>query len=470
MTPSSGYMYHKVKLLHFVGIGGSGMNGIAEILVNLGYSLTGSDLRKTDITKHLESLGVKVFYDHKPENIGNADVLVISSAINPDNPEIIMAQERGIPVIRRAEMLAELMRQKYGIGVSGTHGKSTTTSIIGEILTKAGLDPTVIVGGRVVNLGSSAQLGTGEFLVAEADEFDKSFLRLTPTIAVVTNLEREHMDCYVDMDELVNSFLEFMNKVPFYGRVILCIDEPILQRLLPKIERRIFTYGFSTQADIRAVKVNFKEGMTTFDVVADDQVLGSIKTPQVGFHNVKNSLAAIAVSIELGVDFKDIQRGLKEFRGVFRRFQIKGEFGNILVVDDFGHHPTEITAALKAAKMSYNRRIVTVFQPHLYTRTRDFYLDFGKSFLDSDILVVTDVYGAREEPIPGITGEMIADAAKEYGHRHVFYEPDKQKIPQLLIDITEPNDLVLTIGAGNGGKIADEYIELLKEKTGKEKD
>jgi len=470
MTPSSGYMYHKVKLLHFVGIGGSGMNGIAEILVNLGYTLTGSDLRRTDITKHLESLGVKVFYDHKSGNIGNADVLVISSAISPDNPEIITAQERGIPVIRRAEMLAELMRQKYGIAVSGTHGKSTTTSIIGEILTIAGLDPTVIVGGRVVNLGTSAQLGTGEFLVAEADEFDKSFLRLTPTIAVVTNVEREHMDCYVDMDELVNSFLEFMNKVPFYGRVILCIDEPILQKLLSKIERRIFTYGFSTQADIRAGKVNFKGGITTFDVVADDQVLGSIETPQVGFHNIKNSLAAIAVSIELGVDFKDIQRGLGEFRGVFRRFQIKGEFGNILVVDDFGHHPTEIIATLKAAKMSYNRRIVTVFQPHLYTRTRDFYLDFGKSFLDSDILVVSDIYGAREEPIPGITGEMISSAAREYGHRHVFYEPDNQKIPQLLINLTEPNDLVLTIGAGNVGKIADAYIELLEEKTGKEKD
>ena len=469
MTPRPGYMSRKVKWLHFVGIGGSGMSGIAEILLNLGYKITGSDIRKTDVTKRLERLGAKVFYEHSAENVGDADVVVVSSAIKSDNPEVIAAKERGIPIIPRAEMLAELMRLKYGIAVAGTHGKSTTTSLIGQVLTEADVDPTVIVGGRVVNLRSNVRLGTGQYLVAEADEFDKSFLRLSPTIAVVTNIEREHMESYGDIENLFDAFLQFMNKVPFYGAVILCIDEPPLQELMPKIERRVITYGLSTQADVRAVKISFSEKGTDFEVLVSDRPVGSVHTKLVGLHNVKNTLAAIAVGIELGLDFEDIKRGLAKFQGVYRRFQIKGYVSGILVIDDFAHHPTEIRVTLQAAKMTYDRRVVAVFQPHLYSRTKEFAHEFGKAFLDSDVLVVTDVYGAREEPIEGVTGELIARAAKDYGHRSVFYEPKMENIPALLLKITKPNDIVMTIGAGNIWKVGDEFLRQLGAKVERDK-
>lgn len=467
MSPRSGHMFKKIKRLHFVGIGGSGMSGIAEILLNLGYNITGSDLRKSDNTERLEEMGATIFYGHSPTNLGDADVVVISSAIRGDNPELVAAAERSIPVIRRAEMLAELMRLKYGIGIAGTHGKSTTTSLVGEMLTYAGLDPTVIVGGKVVSLSSNVRLGTGEYLVAEADEFDRSFLRLSPTIAVVTNMEREHMECYSDMDELKGAFLEFMNKVPFYGAVVLCIDEPSLQELLPEIERRIVTYGLSTQADVRAVKVEFKQGGTQFLTIADDEPLGMVQTKLIGLHNVKNSLAAIAVGLEIGIEFPKIAEALEKFKGVYRRFQIKGEADGILIVDDFGHHPTEIQVTLQAANTAYDRRIVAVFQPHLYSRTQDFYQEFGKAFLNSDVLIITEIYGAREDPINGVSGEMIARAAKDYGHRNVYFEPDAQKIPELLEKIAMPGDLVLTIGAGPIWKIGECFLKRLLER-GKE--
>ena len=465
MSPRGGHMFKKVKRLHFVGIGGSGMSGIAEILINLGYKITGSDLRKSEATERLENLGANLFYGHSPANVGDADVVVLSSAIRGDNPELISASERGIPIIRRAEMLAELMRLKYGIGVAGTHGKSTTTSLVGEVLVEGGLDPTVIVGGKVVNLSSNVRLGTGEFLVAEADEFDRSFLRLSPTIAIVTNMEREHMDCYADMDELKSAFLEFMNKVPFYGAVILCIDEPPLQELIPEIERGIITYGLSTQADVRAIKVKFEKGKTNFTAIAEEKTLGTIQTNLIGIHNVKNALAAIAVGLEIGVDFQTIKSALAKFSGVYRRFQIKGEVEGIMIVDDFGHHPTEIQVTLQGAKATYDRRIVAVFQPHLYSRTQEFCQEFGKAFLNCDVLVVTEVYGAREDPIPGISGEMIARAAKDYGHRTVFFEPDVEKIPELLESVVQAGDLVLTIGAGPIWKVGECFLKRLQEKT-----
>jgi len=466
MSPRNGHMFKKVKRLHFVGIGGSGMSGIAEILINLGYHITGSDMRQTAVTNRLEELGAVIYYNHSAENVGDADVVVISSAIHGDNPELISSAERGIPVIRRAEMLAELMRMKYGIGIAGTHGKSTTTSIVGEVLTEGKLDPTVIVGGIVANLRSNVRLGTGEYLVAEADEFDKSFLRLSPTIAVVTNMEREHMECYGDdIEELRGAFVEFMNKVPFYGAVILCIDEPPLQEVLPEIERRIITYGLSTQADVRAVKVDFNKNGTNFTVIADGNTLGEVHTNLIGLHNVKNSLAAIAVGLEVGLEFESIKRALANFQGVYRRFQTKGEIDGILIVDDFGHHPTEIQVTLQAAKMAYNdRRIVAVFQPHLYSRTHEFFQEFGKAFLDSDVLVITEIYGSREQPMEGVSAEMIARAAKDYGHRNVFFESDSQKIPELLEKIVKSGDLVITIGAGPIWKVGMAFLERLEKR------
>jgi UDP-N-acetylmuramate--alanine ligase len=464
MSPRSGHMFKKIKRLHFVGIGGSGMNGIAEILINLGYNITGSDLRRSEVSDRLEEMGATIFYGHSPSNLGDTDVVVISSAIRGDNPELISAAERGIPVIRRAEMLAELMRLKWGIAVAGTHGKSTTTSLIGEVLTGADLDPTVIVGGKVVNLSSNVRLGTGEYLIAEADEFDRSFLRLSPTVAVVTNMEREHMECYSDMDELRGAFLEFMNKVPFYGAVVMCIDEPPLQELMPEIERRIITYGLSTQADVRAVKVQFNQNGTQFTVLADDKPLGVVQTNLIGLHNVKNTLAAIAVGLEIGIDFAQMRKSLALFAGVYRRFQFKGEVDNIIVVDDFGHHPTEVSVTLQAAKTSYERRIVAVFQPHLYSRTKEFSQEFGKAFLNSDVLIVTEIYGAREEPISGVSGELIARAARDYGHRNVYFEPDPERIPELLEHITKQNDLVITLGAGPIWKVGENFIKMLGDR------
>ena len=440
------------------------MCGIAEILWNLGYEVTGSDIRSSESTERLEKLGIEIFLEHKKENVKDADVLVISSAVKDSNPEVIFAKENKIPVIRRAEMLGELMRMKYGIGVAGTHGKTTTTSMIGHILTEAGLDPTIIVGGRVKSLGSNAKLGQGEYLVAEADEFDRSFLRLTPTIAVVTTLEAEHLDYYKDLEEIKSVFTEFVNKVPFYGSVILCLDEEAIQEIIPGIERPIVTYGLVPQADLVAHSIQFSENQSFFRVRNRGKDLGEISLLVPGIHNVKNCLAALCVGLELEIPFEKMKKALSEFKGVSRRFEIKGEIDRVMIADDYAHHPTEIKATLKAARDGYKKRIIAIFQPHLYSRTKDFYKEFGKSFFDSDLLIVTDIYPAREEPVPGITGELIVSKAKEFGHKEVFYIPRKEEIIPFLSRILRENDLVITIGAGDIYKVGENLISALKKK------
>ncbi|MBN1756419.1 UDP-N-acetylmuramate--L-alanine ligase [bacterium] len=454
-------MFRKVKKLHFVGIGGSGMSGIAEILLNMGYEVSGSDLRLYSVTQHLERLGATIYQGHRADNVGDVDVVVISSAVRGDNVEILTAAEKNIPIIRRAEMLAELMRMKFGIAVAGTHGKSTTSSLIGEILEKGHLDPTIIVGGKVVNLKSSARLGTSEYLVVEADEFDRSFLKLAPTIAVTTNLEPEHMECYSDLDDLKKAFVEFMNKVPFFGAVIICLDEANLQEIIPEIDRRIITYGLSTQADLRATRISFEGNSSTFEVEARGKNLGPVFIRLLGLHNVKNSLAAIATGLELGIPFELIKQALAEFSGVYRRFQIKGEAAGIMVVDDFAHHPTEVKATLQATKLGYNRRVVVIFQPHLYSRTQAFHQEFGKALLYADIAVVTDVYPSREDPIEGVNGSLIVGAAKNFGHRNALYVENKDNVLDKIIPILKEGDMVVTMGAGNIYKIGEQLLEVL---------
>jgi len=440
------------------------MCGIAEVLWNLGYMVTGSDIKSSESTERLEKMGIKIFQEHKKENVLGADVLVISSAVKDSNPEVVFAKENKITVIRRAEMLGELMRMKYGIGVAGTHGKTTTTSMIGQILTEAGLDPTIIVGGRVINLGSNAKLGQGEYLVAEADEFDRSFLRLSPTIAVVTTLEAEHLDYYRDLEEIKSVFAEYLNKVPFYGSVVLCLDETTIQEIIPRIEKPIVTYGLVPQADLVAHSVLFSENRSLFKVEYKGKDFGEINLFVPGIHNVKNSLAALCVGLELEIPLEKMKKALSEFKGVSRRFEIKGEVDGVMLADDYAHHPTEIKATLKAARDGWKKRIISIFQPHLYSRTKDFYKEFGKSFFDSDLLIVTDIYPAREEPIPGITGELVASSAKEFGHKEVFYIPQKEKVIPFLLKILKEDDLVLTLGAGDIYKMGELLFSALRER------
>lgn len=464
--------FRKVKKIHMVGIGGTGMCGIAEVLWNSGYKVTGSDLKLTEVTRRLGNLGIKIFEGHRAENVENADVVVVSSAVSNGNPEAVFARERKIPMIRRSEMLGELMRMKFGIGVAGTHGKTTTTSMIGQILSEAGLDPTIVVGGRVIDWESNSKLGEGEYLVAEADEFDRSFLRLTPTVAVITTLEADHLDYYKDLGEIKDAFLEFVNKVPFYGSVILCLDEEPLQNLLPEIQRRIMTYGLLPQSELQAVDLSFKENRSHFRVKHKRKVLGELDLRVAGVHNVKNSLAGVAVGLELDIPWEKIKDALDNFQGVSRRLEIKGEVKRIMVMDDYAHHPTEIEVSLKAVREGWKRRIITVFQPHLYSRTRDFRQEFGRSFFNSDLLVITSIYPAREQPIPGVTSELIARAAKEYGHQEVYYIPEKEKVVPFLLKTVRENDLVMTIGAGDVYQVGEKLISALSSRGrpgGKEK-
>lgn len=458
-------MTRTIKNIHFVGIGGIGMSGIAEILLNQGFNITGSDLHKSEITERLESLGIKIYEGHSPDNLKNADLVVYSSAVTLDNPEVKAAIERKIPVIKRAEMLAECMRMKYGIGIAGTHGKTTTTSMVGLVLTEAGIDPTIIVGGKLHSLGgTNARLGKGDYIVVEADEFDRTFLKLTPVIAVITTLEREHLDTYKDLDDLKSAFTEFANKVPFFGFVVLCLDEPALQDIIPLINKKIFTYGISPQADIRAINITHYQNSSEFTVLYKGEELGSIKLNVPGIHNVKNSLVAVTIAKEMGVDFQTIKKALESFTGVYRRFEKKYD-EDVMVVDDYGHHPTEIDVTLDGIRRGWNRRLVAVFQPHLYSRTRDFYAEFGRSFLNSDVFICTDVYPAREKPIEGVTGELIANAAKNYGHKNVYYEPDKTKIPELLKSIYKKDDIIITMGAGDIWKYGEKFVEYLKSRN-----
>ncbi|MEW5842415.1 MAG: UDP-N-acetylmuramate--L-alanine ligase [Bacteroidota bacterium] len=457
-------MMKTVKNVHFVGIGGIGMSGIAEILLSQGFTITGSDLNKTEVTDRLESLGIKVFEGHSADNLKDADVVVYSSAVNLENPEVKEALARKIPVIKRSEMLAECMRMKYGIGIAGTHGKTTTTSMVGLVLTEAGIDPTIIVGGKLSSLGgTNARLGQGEYIVVEADEFDRTFLKLTPTIAALTTLEKEHLDTYKDLDDIKLAFVEFANKVPFFGFVVLCLDEPALQDVIPQINKKIFTYGLSPQADVRAANITHSQNYSEFTVVYLGKELGKLRINIPGLHNVKNSLVAVTIAKQMGVEFDVIKKALESFNGVYRRFEKKYD-NDVMVIDDYGHHPTEINVTLDGIRRGWNRRLVAVFQPHLFSRTRDFYAEFGRSFLNSDVFICTDVYPAREKPIEGISGSLIADTAKKFGHKHVYYEPDKTKVPELLQKIYKKGDIVITMGAGDIWKFGEKFVQFLKEK------
>jgi UDP-N-acetylmuramate--alanine ligase len=449
----------RIKHIHFIGIGGSGMSGIAEVLLNLGYNITGSDMKASDITRRLEDLGAKIFIRHRPENINGSDVVVYSSAVKKENPEIISARGKLIPVIPRAEMLAELMRMKYGIAIAGTHGKTTTTSMIATILGSHGMDPTVVIGGKLNSIGANARLGKGEFLVAEADESDGSFLKLSPTIAVVTNIDREHMDHYRDMDEVRGAYLAFINKIPFYGCAVLCMDHPNIQRLIPEVTRRHITYGLTAQADFSARDIGIKGLKTSFDVWQRGRKLGRVSVRLPGEHNVYNSLAAIIVAMELDMSFEEVKDSLSNFSGVERRFQVKGEYNGVTFVDDYGHHPAEIKATLKAAKAGWDNRVVAVFQPHRYSRTKDLFDEFLSAFNDADTLVLTDIYPAGEEKIDGVSSEVLYNSIKAHGHRDVIYIPDKKDIPGCLNKITRPGDIVITLGAGNIWQVYEETIK-----------
>jgi UDP-N-acetylmuramate--alanine ligase len=458
-------MFSSIKKLHFIGIGGIGMSGIAEILLDQGFTVTGSDQAANENTERLHSLGAQISVGHNAKNVGtDVDVLVYSSAVSPDNPELVEAQKRNIPAIRRAEMLAEVMRLKYGIGIAGTHGKTTTTSMVSLVLIEGGIDPTVIVGGRLRGLaGSNARLGQGEFIVVEADEFDRSFLSITPTIAVLTTLETDHLDCYRDLEDIKAAFIQFAGRVPFYGFVVLCLDEPALQEIIPKLKKKITTYGFNQQADLQAVNIVHHENTSRFLVVHEGKDLGEITLGIPGKHNIQNALAAIAVGLQLSVPFEKVKAGIQKFTGVFRRWEQKAEIDGVTVIDDYAHHPTEIRATLAGAKAGWRRRVVCVFQPHLYSRTRDFYDEFGRSFFNADVLVVTDVYPAREEPIQGVNGELVANAAKDFGHKQVFYVPEKKDLPEFLFKMKRRGDIIITMGAGDIWRHGEEFVQHLQE-------
>jgi UDP-N-acetylmuramate--alanine ligase len=452
-------MYRKkIQHIHFVGIGGIGMSGIAEVLLNLGYRVSGSDLEDSEITLRLSDLGAVICHGHRRENVKDADVVVVSSAIRQDNPEIEAARERLIPVIPRAEMLAELMRMKYGVAVAGTHGKTTTTSLIATILGHGHLDPTVVIGGRLNSIGSNAKLGQGEFLVAEADESDGSFLKLSPTIAVVTTIDLEHVDHYPNIKAVREAFLEFINKVPFYGLAVVCLDQKNVQALLPKIGKRFVTYGMSSQADFRANKIQCEGLYTSFDPHYRTERLGRLRMRVPGLHNVYNAMAAIATSFELDIGFPAVRQALLEFAGIQRRFQIKGESAGILIVDDYAHHPAEIKATLKTAKKSWNRRVVAVFQPHRYTRTQGLFKDFLTAFYQADVLILTDIYGAGEDRIEGVETVGLYEGIRGHGHRDVTYIPEQKRIVEHLLKIVREEDLVITLGAGDIWQVADELL------------
>jgi UDP-N-acetylmuramate--alanine ligase len=456
-------MVKRYRHIHFVGIGGSGMSGIAEVLHNMDYLVTGSDAASSETTHHLEGLGIRVFIGHKSEHVQGADVVVRSSAVAPDNPEVITARQQLIPVIPRAEMLAELMRLKYGVAVAGTHGKTTTTSMLASVLAKGGLDPTIVIGGRLGSLGTNAKLGRGDFLVAEADESDGSFLKLSPTLAVVTTIDAEHLDYYSDLTHVQETFLQFINKVPFYGSAILCLDQENIQALLPRVEKRFITYGLRTQADITAREIILQGMGSEFVVVARQEVLGKFRLRVPGVHNVSNALAAVAVGLDLDLELDVIREGLEEFAGVDRRFQIKGEARGILVVDDYGHHPAEIHATLNAAKDGFGRRIVVVFQPHRYTRTKHLLQEFFTAFYQADLLVVTEVYAAGESVIPGVSGKQIADGALGHGHRNVTFIPDTGEVTEFLLPALQAGDMVITLGAGDIWRVGEEVLHRLEE-------
>jgi UDP-N-acetylmuramate--alanine ligase len=456
-------MLGRTKKIHFIGIGGIGMSGIAEFLHNQGLEISGSDMKKSELTDHLEEIGIRVTEGHDPSLIRDADVVVKSSAVKDDNPEIKAAKSMKIPVIRRAEMLAEITRMSFSIGISGTHGKTTTTSMAGLVLEAAGLDPTIIVGGKVKNFGSNNVMGSGKYIVVEADEYDHSFLSLTPCIAGITNVDEDHLDCYRNLDDIKGAFVEYANKVPFFGSVIACLDDPGVQAILPRINKKIVTYGFSRQADIQALNIRMKDFVASYDLAFKGYNLGRITMNVTGKHNIQNSLLAAAIGLELDLPFKSIQDALAKYSGVYRRFELKGEAQSITIYDDYAHHPTEIIATLEAFKDSVDRRIVALFQPHLYSRTRDLYDKFGKAFFSCDCLILAPIYPAREKAIPGISSSLIADVAIQSGHKDVHVIADNGDIVQETMALLKPDDILITIGAGNIWQYGEDILKELKK-------
>ncbi len=453
-------MFKRYQQIHFVGIGGVGMSGIAEILLNLGYRVTGSDQRRNETVERLEQLGAKVYVGHDASHLEGAHVVVYSSAVARENVEVQVARQRAIPTIPRAEMLAELMRLKYGIAIAGTHGKTTTTSLVGVVLAEGRYDPTIVVGGRVTNLGSNARLGQGEYLVAEADESDGSFLKLAPTIAVVTTIDAEHLDYYGSLEAIREAFVAFVNKVPFYGSAVLCLDQPNIQMLMPRLEKRIITYGLESGADLVARRLHLSGMTSRFEVFQRGSLLGECTLQIPGRHNVLNALAALGVGLDLEIPFVTIQKALAGFTGVQRRFQIRGRACGVTVVDDYGHHPAEIRATLAAAKAGFECRVVTVFQPHRYTRTQHLRQEFLTAFNQTDVLIVMDIYPAGEAPIPGVTGEDLAEGIRAHWHRNVIYlGSDRTRVLEHLTEITRPGDLVLTLGAGDVSQLGPELLK-----------
>jgi UDP-N-acetylmuramate--alanine ligase len=455
-------MLHKKHKIHFVGIGGIGMSGIAEVLLNLGYAVTGSDLHESEVTERLRRLGAQVFVGHQEDNLmANPSVVVISTAVKYSNPEVLEARRRHIPVIPRAEMLAELMRMKYGVAVAGSHGKTTTTSMIAAVLSAAGLDPTMVIGGRVRMLGTNAKMGQGEILVAEADESDGSFLFLSPTIAVVTNIDREHMDFHQTMERLNQSFLDFINKTPFYGLAVLCLDNANVQALLPKVRKRYTTYGLSAGADFCAQNLKIKTDGVELSVLHHSRPLGTLHLQLLGRHSATNALAAVAVAHELEIPFSQAAEALYGFSGIHRRFEIKGEPKGIMIIDDYGHHPVEIRATIGAIRESWKRPLTVIFQPHRYSRTRDLFEDFLTAFEGADRLILTEIYPAGEDPTPGVSGEALYQAIKRKGHLDIEFVPDKSQIVERLTATLESGDVALTLGAGDIYKVGDALVNAL---------
>ena len=461
-------MFRKVNKVHFVGIGGIGMSGIAELLLNQGFDVSGSDLNDSELIDKLRSSGAKINIGHKSDNLLKSEAVVYSSAIPEDNVELIFAREKNIPTIKRAEMLGELIALKNtSIAVGGTHGKTSTSSMIGTMLSHSKLDPTLIVGGLVKNLNSNSKLGAGEIVVVEADEYDKSFLQLKPTVAVITNIEEEHMDCYSDMDDLYDSFISFANSVPFYGSVVICSDSSGASDIINKIKRPITTYGINSNADIQASMISFNEMKSFYTLNYRGENLGQVNLSAPGEHNILNSLASAAIGVELGINPKDIISGLNAYQGVRRRFEIKGTINDIIIIDDYAHHPTEVEATLNTAKKSWDKRIIGVFQPHLFSRTKDFYKEFAEAMMGCDIALITDIYPAREKPITGVTGKLVYDRIKELGHKNSHYIPDLSNINTIIEENVEAGDLIITMGAGTIWRYGESILKHLSQKNEK---
>jgi UDP-N-acetylmuramate--alanine ligase len=461
-------MFGRLKRVHFVGIGGAGMSGIALVLKNLGFEITGSDIQESEVTERLRREGIKIFIGHQAENCADAEVVVFSTAVADDNPELVFARSRGIPVIRRAEMLAELMRLKFSVAISGSHGKTTTTSLVTHILTRAGLDPTAVIGGRIVGAETGARLGQSEYLVAEADESDRSFVLLYPAIAVVTNIEPEHLDYYKNIQDLKKEFIRFVNRVPFYGSVILCLDSPAVRSIRSRVARRVVTYALDSDADFTVQDVQLYRFSSAFTVLFRGKPVGRFSLAMAGRHNVQNALAAIAVATELGIDFATVEQALATFTGVHRRLERKGEEKGIVVFDDYGHHPTEIQVTIEALRHAYpDNRIFVIFQPHRYTRTMLLAEQFGSAFDRADEVVITGIYAAAEPPIPGVDEQLIVAAIKNRGRTGlaVHHQPELSAVPGFIVPKLKKGDVVLTLGAGSITRLADEILRLIREQS-----